>query len=408
MFLTDEEKRMLNGECGEPLRFAMEMLSTLGEINDAEKMIPIKFAHMAGLSYKTHGEAGIRWAEGMADMGARVRVPTTYNVCAVDRSRDLGQPDSWVIPQLRVGKAYQRMGIYGTSSCTPYMYGFVPTLGEHVAWAESSAVMFSNSVLGACDNREGGPSALAAALAGRTPDYGMHRKENRYGDVLYKITVPLESYADYGALATDVGKQINDKKPVFDNLNNPNQQELICLSCGLATVSNSCMFHGVGVTPEAPTLEAAFGGKTDYAIIEFGAKELKTGYEMLHSGNNRNIDYVAIGCPHATLDEVREVAELLDGKKVHEGVQFLVHTNVQTKAIAKQLGFLDTIEKSGAIVTQDFCTSLGDPEDFGAHVCATNSSRIAFYGPHNNGFDVWFGDAAKCVDAAIKGHWDFD
>ena len=408
MFLTDEEKRMIDGEFGEPLQFAMEMLNTLGEINGAEKMIPIKYAHVAGLSYKTHGDAGIRWVEKMASLGAKVRVPTTYNVCAVDRTRDLGQPDSWVIPQLRIGQGYMNMGIYGTSSCTPYMYGFVPSFGDHVAWAESSAVTFCNSVIGACDNREGGPSALAAALAGRTPDYGMHRKENRYGDVLYRITTPLKSYADYGALATYVGKQINDKKPVFLNLGNPNKQQLICLSCGLATVSNSTMFHGVGVTPEAPTLEAAFGGKKGYDEIEFGAKELKTGYEMLHSGNDRNIDYVAIGCPHANLEEIQEIAELLDGKKVKDSVKFLVHTNVQTKAIAKQLGFLDTIEKAGAIITQDFCTSLGDPEDFAAHVCETNSSRIAFYGPHNNKFVVWFGDVDKCVDAAIKGHWDYD
>lgn len=406
MYLKDDEKRMLDGECGEPLRFAMEMLNTLGEINDADKLIPIKYAHVAGLSFKTHGPAGLRWVEKMADSGAKVVVPTTYNVCAVDRSRDLGQPEYWVKNQLAIGKGYERMGIFATSSCTPYLYGFVPTLGEHVAWAESSAVMFCNSVLGACDNREGGPSALAAALVGRTPDYGMHRKENRYGDVLYKITVPLESYTDYGALATFAGKQIGSKIPVFDNLNNPNMAEKVCLSCGIATVSNCTMFHGVGVTPEAPTLEAAFGGKK-YETVEFGKKELETGYQMLHHGNNRNVDYVAVGCPHATLEEIREVAELLDGKKVKDGVIFLIHTNVQTKFMAKQLGYYDAIEKAGAIVTQDFCTSLGDPEDFGVKVMVTNSSRAAFYGPHNNGFDVWFANVDRCVDAAVKGYYGY-
>jgi predicted aconitase len=407
MFLTDEEKRMLNGERGEPLRFAMEMLSTLGEINDAEKMIPIRYAHVAGLSFKTHGIAGMEWAEDMADKGAKVVVPTTFNVSAVDRSRDLGQPEYWVTHQLRIGKAYERMGVYGSSSCVPYCYGYTPLLGESVAWAESSAVTYCNSVLGARDNREGGPSALAAALAGRTANYGMHRKENRYGDVLYKVVVPIGSYADYGALATYVGKQINSSKPVFLGLKNMTQADLICLSCGLATVSNSTMFHAVGITPESPTLEAAFGGKKNYDTIEFGKKELETGYQMLQSGKNRNVDYVAIGCPHANLEQIKEVAELLDGKKVKNGVKFLIHTSIPTKALAKQVGYYDIIEKSGAIVTQDFCTSLGDPEDFGVKVMATNSSRAAFYGPHNNGFDVWFGDAAQCVDAAVSGYWNY-
>lgn len=408
MFLTNEEKRMLNGEYGEPLRFAMEMLSTLGEINDAEKMIPVKYAHVAGLSFKTHGIAGMKWAEELADQGAKVVIPTTYNVSAVDRSRDLGQPEYWVTHQLRIGKAYERMGVYGTSSCVPYCYGFVPLLGESVAWAESSAVAFCNSVLGARDNREGGPSALAAGLTGRTPNYGMHRKENRYGDVLYKITVPIKTYADYGAMATYVGKQINALKPVFTGLENPTQADLISLSCGLATVSNSTMFHAVGITPEAPDLVTAFGGKTSYETIEFGPKELKTGYEMLHHGNNRDVDYVAIGCPHANLEQIQEVAELLDGKTVKDGVIFLVHTNIQTKAMAQQVGYYDIIEKAGAKVTQDFCTPLGDPEDFGVKVMATDSSRCAFYGPHNNGFDVWFGTAAQCVEAAVTGRWDFD
>ena len=138
------------------------------------------------------------------------------------------------------------MGVYGISSCVPYLVGFTPMLGESVAWAESSAVTYSNSIMGARDNREGGPSALAAALTGRTPDYGMHRPENRRGDVLYNITVPLKNYADYGAMGTYIGKIIGSQIPVLQNLGNPNQEELITLCCAMATVSNSTMFHGIG------------------------------------------------------------------------------------------------------------------------------------------------------------------
>jgi predicted aconitase len=398
---------MLAGELGEPLRFAMEMLSALGEINDAEKMIPIKYAHVAGLSFKTHGMAGLLWAEEMAAKGARVAVPTTYNVSAVDRSRDLGQPASWTGPQLRIGGAYERMGVYGTSSCVPYLYGFTPLFGQSVAWAESSAVIYSNSVLGARDNREGGPSALAAALAGRTADYGMHRPENRHGDVLYKVTAPIRDYADYGALGTWVGRRINSRIPVFEGLPDPSVADLVSLSGAIATVSNCSMFHAVGVTPEAPDLARAFGGRKGWETAEIGPKELEEGRESLQHGHNRLVDYVAIGCPHANIEQIAEVAGLLGGRKVNGGVLFLIHTNVQTKALAKQLGLFEAIERTGAKLTQDFCTPLGDPEDFGVKVMATNSSRCAFYGPHNNGLEVRFGTAAQCVEAAVSGRWAY-
>ena len=146
MRLTDQQKRMLDGELGEPVQTAMEMLKALGDIYGAEELIPIKSAHCAGLSLKSHGIAGMEWVEDMARKGARVVVPTTMNVIGVDRSRDLGLPPEWVEPQLRIQRGYEAMGCYGTSSCVPYYYSFLPRFGEHIAWAESSAVVFTNSV----------------------------------------------------------------------------------------------------------------------------------------------------------------------------------------------------------------------------------------------------------------------
>ena len=153
MRLNDEQKAMLNGDMGEGKRVAMEMLYAIGNVYGAEDLIPIKSAHCAGLSLKSHGLAGMKWVEDMAAKGAKVVVPTTMNVVGVDRSRDLGLPMDWVEPQMRIEKGYEAMGCFGTSSCVPYYYSFLPRFGEHIAWAESSAVIFTNSVLGARDNQ---------------------------------------------------------------------------------------------------------------------------------------------------------------------------------------------------------------------------------------------------------------
>ena len=395
---------MLNGEFGEPVRTAMEILTALGTIYGAEDMVPIKSAHCAGLSFKSHGVAGTEWAEDMAKNGARVVVPTTMNVVGVDRSRDLGLPADWCEYQMRIEKAYEAMGCYGTSSCVPYYCGFLPRFGEHVAWAESSAVVFLNSVLGARDNREGGPSALAAALCGCTPRHGFHIDENRRGDMLFKVETELNGISDYGALGNYVGKIIGEKIPVFTGIKAPVTEELVYIGSAMASAGGVGMFHAVGVTPEAPTVEAAFGGKK-YETVVIGRKEIEQGYQNMTSAKHREVDYVAIGCPHCSLNQIAEVARLLEGKKVAPGVMLWVHTNMAIKQMAKQFGYMDTIEKAGGVLTQDLCTILGNPEALGASTVATNSAKMAFYAPGSNSMGVWFGSVERCIDAAVTGYW---
>lgn len=404
MRLTDEQKRTLDGARGEPARVAMEMLVALGEIYGAEDFIPIKSAHLAGLSLKSHGIAGTEWVEDMARKGAKFVVPTTMNVIGVDRSRDLGLPADWVEPQMRIQKAYEAMGAYGTSSCVPYYYSFLPRFGESIAWAESSAVVFANSVLGARDNREGGPSAWASAITGVTPRHGFHLEENRKGDVLFKVNVKCENVADYGALGNYVGKMIGEKIPVFENLGTPTMEELVYFGSALASSGGVALFHAIGITPEAPDLKTVFAGKK-YEVVELGKKELEQGYHNLTSGRNRKVNYVAIGCPHCSLNQVKEVAELLKGKKINKDVMMWVHTNIPIKQMATQFGYAKMIEDAGAVLTQDLCTILGDPEALGVTTLVTNSAKMAFYAPGSNGFDVWYGNIEKCVEAAITGEW---
>lgn len=404
MKLNDEQKAMLNGEMGEGKRVAMEMLYAIGNVYGAENLIPIKSAHCAGLSLKSHGIAGMKWVEDMAAKGAKVVVPTTMNVVGVDRSRDLGLPKDWVEHQMRIEKGYEAMGCFGTSSCVPYYYSFLPKFGEHIAWAESSAVVFTNSVLGARDNREGGPSAWAAGVCGYTPNYGFHLDENRRGDILFKVTTKLNGVEDYGAVGNFVGKMVGEKVPVYEGLDRPTTEELVYFGSAMASAGGVALFHAIGVTPEAPDLETVFRGKK-YEVVEIGDKEKAQGYENLNCGKNRKVDYVALGCPHYSLNQVRNVAYKLQGKKVNENVTLWIHTNMAVKAMAKELGYLKMIEDAGGVLTQDLCTILSDPEALGLHTLATNSSKMAFYAPGNNGFDVWYGSEDRCIEAALCGEW---
>jgi predicted aconitase/predicted aconitase with swiveling domain len=403
--LTDEEKRMLNGEMGEPVAVAMNMLVSLGEIYGAEKMVPISSAHIAGLSLKSHGKAGMLWAEDMAQKGAKVRVPTSGNVIGVDRSRDFGMPSEWVAHQMRIEKAYETMGMLGTSTCTPYFCGIVPKLGEIVAWAESSAVVYANSILGARDNREGGPSALAAAITGRVPYCGYHLDENRKGDVLFKVTAELKDMADFGALGHYVGKIIGEKIPVFENVGNPPMENLVALGAALASWGGVALYHVLGVTPEAMNKEVVFG-KKQYETIEIGKKELEQAYARMSRAKKREVNFVVIGCPHASIRQVAEVAALLDGKRLKDGVMMWIQVNAATKGMASLLGYMDVIEKAGAALTQDLCAVLAVPEALGATTAATNSGKFAFYAPGANQLEIWYGDVQKCVRTALTGFWN--
>jgi len=404
MNLSDDEKKMRDGGEGEAVRMAMEILVALGEIYGADRLIPIRSAHVAGLSLKSHGLAGAQWAEDIAAGGARVRIPTTMNVIGVDRSRDLSLPKDWVRDQMRIERAYECMGCLGTSTCVPYYCGFVPRYRESIAWAESSAVVFTNSVLGARDNREGGPSALAAGLTGRTPLYGLHLEENRRGDVLFKVSAPLRNTSDFGALGSYVGRMIGTRIPVFEGIQGPDTEDLVYLGAALASSGGVAIFHAVGVTPEAPTREAAFGGRK-HEVVDISEREIAEGRRKLTSAREEKVDYVAMGCPHYSLNQLRETAKRLEGRRVNPETVLWVHTNAAIRNLAVQLGYVQIIEKAGGVVTQDLCTVLGNPEALGFKTLATDSPKMAFYAPGSNGFQVWYGSMEECIETAVRGSW---
>jgi predicted aconitase len=273
-----------------------------------------------------------------------------------------------------------------------------------VAWAESSAVVYVNSVLGARDNREGGPSALAAALTGRTPYCGLHLDENRRGQVLIRLKESISSFEDYGALGNYVGRLVGEKIPVFENLGQPTQEILVAFGAALASAGGVALYHALGLTPEARSLEEVFGGNK-YETVEVGRKEIEDGYAKMNSAKGRDVDFVALGCPHATIRQLAEIAASLEGRRVSDKVMMWVQTNTATRAMAVQQGYAATIEKAGAVLTEDLCTVLAVPEALGATTVATNSPKLAFYGPGANGLGVCYGSLNDCVQAAVSGRW---
>ena len=412
MFLTDEEKKMLAGENGTPIRKAMEILTQLGEIYGAERMLPIQNVHMPGSSVVVTGKAGIKFVETMGCNGNKFCTYTTLNTAAVDMDnwKELGFPEEFYVDQIRLTNAYKNMGGIACHTCIPYLNGNLPRFGEHVAWGESSAIVFVNSVIGARTNREGGPSALAAALVGRVPAYGFHLDENRIGQVRVDVRSDLHGTYEYGTLGYYVGKICQELVPVFTGIPaHVTIDELKMLGAALASSGSVALYHVVGVTPEAPTLDAAFKGCTPKLELVYSRGEHQKTSAALNKIVNDKVDLVVMGCPHASIEELRCIAEQLQGKKINPDVDLWVTTALGIKELARRTGHLDLIEKAGGKVVCDTCPVLGPTADLvgkkGYRSLATNSAKLAHYIPGQWGIGSFYGSLEQCVQAALIGQW---
>lgn len=412
MRLTREEEMMLEGKYGYPTQKAMEILVQLGEIYNAEEMLPVSNVHMPGSSVVVAGEAGTKFVEMMAEKGGKFRAFTTLNTAAIDfeQWKELGFPEDTYKLQERLTRAYEAMGGIACHTCTPYLIGNTPRLGENVAWGESSAIAFVNSVLGARTNRNGGPSALAAALTGRVPAYGYHLQENRYGHVLVNVTAELKDINDYGSLGYWVGKIVESKVPVFTGIpQNVNMDQLKMLGAALASSGSVALFHIVGVTPEAPTVEAAFGGRKPEQVLEFTKDQLLEGHNSLNKHQGQDISLVTIGCPHASISEIETIAKMLEGKKLHAGTELWVITAIPNKAYAERCGFKQIIEAAGGIIVTDTCPILSPmtyvAEKKGYKAIATNSAKLAHYAPGQWALPTYYGSVERCINAALTGRF---
>ncbi len=391
--LTKEEKDMLEGKYGKATRKAMEIITTLGEIYGATRLIPVSSVQIAGVSYHNLGEAGLEYLAEMAEDG-KTRVLTTLNPAGMDLEewKKHGISEEFANNQQRVVEAFAKMGVITTCTCTPYLIGNLPHYGEHIAWAESSAVCFANSVIGAMTNREGGPSALAAALTGRTAEYGMHLQENRMAKVGYEVQATLDSTDDFGLLGQVIGTRTGKTIPYITGIPHATTEQLKSLCASIATYGGVALFHIEGVTPNKTTIPD---------ITETVTQEDLDAARTTLDDESEEIDFISIGCPHASIKEIARIAELLKGKKVSEGKTVWITTARPTKDLARKMGYYDVIESAGAYLVSDACCAVA-PLKGRFKTLMTDSAKACFYARGKNKFNVKIRTIDECIREATS------
>jgi predicted aconitase len=400
MELTREEQDMLAGKQGRATRKAMEILAALGTIYGADRMVPVTSVQVAGVSFENLGEAGLEFLAEMATGGGKARVLTTLNPAGMDIEnwRKLGISPSFAREQKKVIEAYAAMGILPTCSCTPYLFGNLPHYGEHIAWAESSAVCYTNAVLGARTNREGGPSALAAALTGRTPNYGFHLAKNRRPTLTVRVKASLNDQRDFGALGVALSKLLETKKkkpiPFLRGIPYASLEQLKSFCASTATYSGIALFHMEGITPES----AQYTAPQEAVLIT--QNDLEDAIQLLDSPiDSAEVDFVSLGCPHLSLQEIARVADHLEGRTVKK--TFWITTARPTKQLADQMGYTARIEAAGAIFAADTCCVVA-PIRGKFKTLVTDSAKACFYGASKNDFKTRFLPFDQVIAEACK------
>jgi len=374
VYLTNAEERILSGENGEVLERMFRLLVRLGEIYGADRMIPVSSSQVAGVSYKSIGDPGVEFLEDYAGKGASVKIVTFLNPAGMDIEdwQKLNVPADFAQKQLRIMDAFKRMGVVVSATCTPYLAGNLPRFREHIAWSESSAISFSNSVIGARTNREGGPSALAAALCGVTPNYGLHLDENRKAQVAVQVDAKLEDSADYGALGYVVGKQVKNRIPYFRGIKGADSDQLKALGASMAASGAVALYHVEDITPEAHLMDTK-----GLEMLSVNEKDLDETFSKLSTG--KEADIVILGCPHSSLKEIMAVARKLEGKKLKKPLW--ICTSRMVKEAANRMGFTEVIESAGGKLVADTCMVVAPIEDMGYKTTAVNSGKAANYLP---------------------------
>lgn len=392
MNLTKEEREMLEGKQGDAAKKSMEILVALGEIFGAKRLIDVSSVQVAGVSYHNLGDAGLEFLEELAKDG-KVRVLTTLNPAGMDLEnwQNLGISKEFAEKQEKVIKAFEKLGIVTTCTCTPYFVGNLPHFQEHIAWSESSAVAFSNSVIGAYTNKEGGPSALAAAITGKTPEYGLHLESNRQAQVLVHVNAKISGTRDFGALGYAIGKKIGNKIPLLEGIDKANVEELKSFSASIATYGGTGLYHIKGITPGRTSAP-----KDETTITE---NEIEEAKKSMNDAADSEIDLVAVGCPHCSIKELQKISMMLKGKKVKKETWICVARPV--KSIADRMGYSKTIEESGAKFACDTCMAVA-PLKGRFKALATDSAKGCFYGRGSNSFKTKFCTLEECIKEAVR------
>jgi len=376
---------MLEGQDGQATQKAMQILVALGTIYGAERMLPVSSVQIAGVSYDNLGEAGLQFLSAMADGAGRARVLATLNPAGMDIEnwQVLGISPDFAEQQQRVIAAFARMGVITTCTCTPYLTGNLPRYGEHLAWSESSAVCYANSLIGARTNREGGPSALASALTGRTPEYGLHLSSNRCPSLTVQVNARLAENTEFGALGKLIGERIEASKaiPYIQGIQAASLENLKSFCASLATYGGAALFHMPGITPEATLF---IPPDATFTVIQ---ADVDAAIRSLNDATEAEVDFVSLGCPHLTIHEIARISQLLEGRQVKK--EFWITTARPTKHIADRMGYSAIIEAAGARLAADTCCVVA-PIQGRFTALATDSAKACYYAYAKNRFKTVF------------------
>ena len=411
---------MLAGERGPAIALAMRIITELGRIRGAERLVDIDSVHIDGCIF--YGQAGLDFAQKLVELGGAVVVPTTVNVGSVDLIHphlilENTDYEQWVKQGGRdLMQAYVDLGCRQTWTCAPYQMDSRPDVGRHIAWAESNAIVFANSVLGARTDRYGDFIDIAAALTGKAPCGGLHLDEERFGDVVLDCSglsaATLAQDVTYPVLGYLAGAIAGTQNPVFVGLpTDVSEDRLKAVGAAAASSGGVALFHVVGRTPEAPTLEAALGTHVDAPVHHITAQRLNAARQELSTARDDRLDAVSLGTPHASVDEIQEAYDaIVDGPPLADGVAFYISTGRSVFAEAERRGLVQPLQDRGVTFVLDTCTYVTSILRPGTRTVMTNSGKWAHYAPGNMGVDVVLATLDECVASATTGvvTWDRD
>jgi len=399
---------MLDGRRGPAAELAMSIVARMADVYGARELMDISHAHVDSTIYL--GDATLEFAERLAGLGARVAVPTSLNVSGVDECgwKDWAVSPEWAAKAARQMLAYERMGAVPTWTCAPYQTHARPHFGQQIAWGESNAIAFANSVIGARTERYPDLLDICCAITGRVPAVGLHLTEHRAGQLLVRLAgVPRalqeddQFFAVFGHL---IGMRAGDLIPVIDGIVvSPPEDHLKAFAAAAASSGRVALFHIVGVTPEAPTIEAAFQGRAPAAAIDVTTADLRTARRELTTADGRELDMVILGSPHFSVAEFRALAPLVAGRRAHPRVKFLVTSSRLMKDEAEKAGVLAPVVAFGAQITLDTCILASPMLPPEIRTLMTNSAKYAYYAPSLLNTRVTFGSLGDCVRSAVEG-----
>ena len=388
---------MLRGEMGEPAAQAMRLLEAIGKAYGAERLIKVRSAHVSGISYNTIGEAGLGFLQRMALDDGRCKALTTINPAGMelDDPGKLGISRDFAEKQFQIIRCFENFKARITCTCTPYLSGNNPLMGDPVAWSESSAVIFVNSVIGASSNREGAPSSLASALTGRTPYYGYHLEENRRPNVEVSLESDLRTDLDFSLFGYVIGEKVVGVPFICGGAARPSLGEIKIFGAAAAASGDLALYHWDNLTPESRRYKTCLDN-VERVSVDRG--ELEDALDRLSTGGRA--DAICLGCPHLSLSELGEIASLVKGKRLRRPLLCFTSRMVYQRALKK--GFIGSIKRAGGKVIRDTCMVVSPLRESGIDVMETNSCKAAYYAPNLNGVSVSLSDMRHSIQEALK------